>query len=125
MEYKPKYDPMLPPDNWEDFDLEFFTSEKEPEIMTLSMGQEKNEVLQYYNVEYDKLEANDQFFFDCCFNRARALGRSRAVQNLFDSMKGKGGHNAALEYLVRFGEKWPDKEGDAGARGRTFKLVMD
>ena len=122
---EPKYDKMRPPDDWKDFELEFFEHSDGNVIGTLSMGLEKEEALDYFNIEYDELEAPDQFFFDCHYQKGRALAKNKAVSAMFDQMKGKAGTTAALEYLVRFADKWPEKEGDASTRGRTFKFVVD
>lgn len=125
IEFEPKYDKMRPPDNWSEIKLGFFDTSDEIAINSLAVGLERSEALMYFNIQYDDLEAEDQFFFDCCYNKARATAQSRAVSHLFDRMREKGGSNAVLEYLTRFAEKWP-KDGSTGAAsGFNFKVLMD
>ena len=41
-------------------------------------------------------------------------------------MKSKSGTNATMEFLTRFGAKWPEDEaGPRMGRGFNFKVVLD
>ena len=61
---------------------------------------------------------------ECPFRVRRLAGRRAAVQALFGQMTQRNGHQAALSYLTRFADEWPE-EGVSAGDGFNFKVIMD
>lgn len=63
-------------------------------------------------------------WFDRAYAKGRAIAKKRAVDNLFASMRDKGGHSAALSYLARFADKWNDELGKPVDGTFRFEVKM-
>lgn len=112
--------------NYESLELDTFAEDPDKfayMIRELSGGLSKQEVCEYFGINYEELTGEDLQFFNTMHTRGRTEYKNAAVQRLFDSMKKNGGHQPALAYLVRFSESW--EQNAAEIEGRTFKFVLE
>lgn len=85
------------------------------EVVFMARGLTVEEVLAQFGMDEDTFdELEDENFkrdFKIAFIKGRSMGKREAIDKLFNQMGNpKGGHQAILEYLRRFGEKWTDED---------------
>ena len=111
-----------------DFDTDkmfYFDPNHEGTIVEdMARGMSMSEVCEYFGCVPEDLKAEDKKFLKYFYMKGRASGRRSAVQALFGQMNQRNGSQAALAYLTRFSEEWPEEGVSAGA-GFNFKVVMD
>jgi len=79
------------------------------EIELASAGLTMTEALSLRGLTVDDLDTDDKHDVDLAFRRGRANAKKKAIDLLFQQMQGtRGGKEACLDYLSRFGEKWDD-----------------
>ena len=104
--------------------LLFFNPDEYFLIETMAQGMSEQEILDNWGVLAQDLPAEDLKFFMIHVRKGRAQGKTKAVNELFKQMSGRNGKDAALAYLLRFAESWPeDVEDKAG--GKTYKLIIE
>ena len=86
-------------------------------------GMDIPEILAALNVPRTRLNAVEAETLEIAFAIGRGRAKKVAVDNLFASMRDKGGHQAALAYLVRFADKWTEEGSGIPAVGAfTFTV---
>lgn len=85
-----------------------FTDADIRNVEQLSAGLSETEILDIYSTSVEELCDVELDRFRRAYKRGRALAKSQAVHSLFGQMNGREGAKAALSYLVRFGDQWPD-----------------
>ncbi len=111
-----KYDPQ---------DLQFFFEKESDDIERMARGLSAAEILDHWSVLFEDLPAADQAFFLFHSSRGRTMGKTFAIDKLFNQMQTqKSGKDAALAYLLRFSPVW-DAELEDKVAGKTYKLIME
>lgn len=88
-----------------------------------AFGLSEDEVLMLLSTPRSKLNEVELETFKLAWEIGRARGKKTAVDNLFGAMRDKGGHQAALAYLVRFSDKWSEEGSGVPATGQfTFTV---
>ncbi len=114
----------MPPQYWDKEKMAFFDPSNVAEIHTLSKGMNEAECLLYFGITNTaQISHYDYFFFHVEFCRGRVQGKQAAVEYLFDNMRMKGGFQASISYLTRFGDEWEVNETDKPG-SRTMRIVM-
>lgn len=72
-------------------------------------GLSEEEVLLSLGVPLSRLNNIEVETFKLAFATGRAAAKKRAVDNLFSSMRDKGGQQASLAYLTRFSKEWSEE----------------
>lgn len=86
-------------------------------------GMDIPEILAAFNVPRSRLNAVELETLEIAFAIGRGRAKKTAVDNLFASMRDKGGHQAALAYLIRFAESWTEEGSGVPAVGAfTFTV---
>ena len=115
---------MYEPD-FDDKKMKYFDTNHEGIIVEdLARGMSMNEACEWFGCTFEVLDEEDRKFFLYHYRRGRATGRRSAVQALFGQMTQRNGHQAALSYLTRFADEWPE-EGVSAGDGFNFKVIMD
>lgn len=96
-------------------------------IEYIARGLTSGEVLDYFGLDENDLNVEDKKFFSYHFRVGRAKAKSEAIEAFFTNMKQKGGTQAALSYLIRFGDAFlKDEEADTELKGkRSFTITLD
>lgn len=105
-------------EGFESVDAMFFNK-----VEDYAAGMDTPEILAALNVPRSRLNAVEQEYLEIAFNIGRGRAKKMAVDNLFASMRDKGGHAASLAYLVRFADKWTEEGSGVPAVGAfTFTV---
>lgn len=105
--------------------LTYFSESDLLEIEELSCGLSHEEVLEYYALTKQDIEAVDTpdlKYFTIAFNRGRTRFKNKAVTNLFSCMTDKNGAAASIAYLRHFGSEWPQDANDDVSSGKKFSF---
>jgi len=86
------------------------------EIETAAAGLTDEEVLAMFGLTFGDLESpEDKADFRMATLRGRARAKRRAIDHLFNQMANtRGGKEACLEYLGRFGKDWAEEPDFSG-----------
>lgn len=81
------------------------------EIENAAAGLTDEEVLAMYGLTYDELVTDaDKADFKMATLRGRATAKRKAIDHLFNQMANtRGGKEACMEYLQRFGKDWTNE----------------
>jgi len=74
-----------------------------------SAGLSEEEVLLALGTPLSRLNEIEKSTFKEAFAIGRAKAKKRAVDNLFSTMRDKGGQQASLAYLTRFSKEWSEE----------------
>ena len=86
-------------------------------------GMDLPEIMQALNTPMSRLNDIELDALQVAFHIGRGKAKKLAVDNLFAAMRDKGGYQAALAYLVRFGDKWTEEGSGVPAIGAfTFTV---
>lgn len=72
-------------------------------------GMDIPEILAALNTPRSRLNDVELETLEIAFAIGRGRAKKLAIDNLFASMRDKGGHAASLAYLVRFADKWTEE----------------
>lgn len=87
-------------------------------------GLSEEEVLLALGTPLSRLNDAEKALFKEAFQIGRARAKKLAVDNLFSSMRDKGGQQAALAYLTRFSREWSEEGTGVPAAGNfTFTVT--
>jgi hypothetical protein len=89
-----------------------------------SAGLSPDEVLVMLATPRSRLNPVELEWFNTACATGRAKAKKIAVDNLFSSMRDKGGQQASLAYLVRFADGWTE-EGSGIAPGGNFTFTVN
>jgi len=79
------------------------------EMESAAGGLTMEEALSLRGLTEADLTEDDKHDVDLAFRRGRATAKKMAIDNLFQQMQNtRGGKEACMEYLSRFGEKWDE-----------------
>jgi hypothetical protein len=93
-------------------------------IERMAEGLSKREVLDYWSLDYDDLDKEDQDIFDTAFKRGTVNIKMYALQNLKQAMQqSRTGMQASLAALTQFGEQWT--VADQVSKVKSFKVTLD
>ena len=90
----------------------------------MAPGLSDEEVFAILNIVKDDLEKDQMDQLTLYMLRGRAMANKKAVDYLFGQMSSKGGEKACIDYLKRFGEKWPEDAQYDSDKVATFKAFI-
>lgn len=110
-------------------DMVYFDYSNLQEIEDLSAGLDAEEVCAWYGLTLAEIQTSesDWRYFNIAFGKGRANAKRKAVNNLFEAMRGRQAKESAISYLARFSDNWKEPvASDSGSTGKfSFKVEMD
>lgn len=94
------------------------------DIEAMAAGMSESEVLDYFDLTIDKLNADEKIYFSKYFKKGRGAAKRQMVEALMKAAKGKGGGAFAALYLSKQAEEWPNGKDDTSTKsGFSFKVI--
>ena len=86
-------------------------------------GMSESEICMLLGVPMSRLNDIEKQTFKTAFECGRAKAKKIAIDNLFSSMRDKGGQQASLAYLTRFADGWSE-EGSGIPANANFTFTV-
>jgi len=95
-------------------------------VENMAYAMSKEQILTTFSMNLKEFNESDKLFFDQAWEYGRGMGIHKAGQALKNAMQdSKQSLSAALVYLRRFNEEFPEEGGPVIGDGFSFQVKLD